>query len=554
MEWFRNIFLEYGVAHSILILALTIAIGIILGKIKFKGVSLGITWILFAGIFLSHFGLRVDAETLHFVKEFGLILFVFSIGMQVGPGFFASFKKGGIKLNMLAASVVLLGGVVTYVIHLITGTSLTTMVGVMSGAVTNTPGLGAAQQTYMDVAGVEDVTIPMGYAVAYPLGVIGIIISIISIRFIFKIDLNREKEVVEEEGSSSDVPVKMAVCVNNPAVFGKTIYEIDKLMGKEFVVSRLYRCEGKVEIPTSQSLVNKDDKLLIVASRSDSESIAAFMGYEIDMEIEEWEKLDSELVSRRILVTKEGINGKRLADLRIRSQYGVNITRVNRSGVDLVASPDLQLLIGDRVTVVGSEEAVNKTSSLLGNSLKKLREPNLLPIFLGIALGVILGSIPIMIPGIPQAVKLGLAGGPLIVAILISKFGPKYKLITYTTVGANLMLREIGISLFLAAVGLGAGEGFVKTIADGGYSWILYGFLITVIPLFIAGIIGRKVMKLDYFTLSGLMAGSTTDPPALSYANSTLDSPKPAVAYATVYPLTMFLRVLIAQIMILMAF
>lgn len=554
MEWLRNIFFEDSVAHSILILALAIAIGIILGKIKIKGVSLGITWILFAGIFLSHFGLRVNAETLHFVKEFGLILFVFSIGMQVGPGFFASFKKGGIKLNMLAASVVLLGGVVTYVIHLVTGTSLTTMVGVMSGAVTNTPGLGAAQQTFMDATGAEDVTIPMGYAVAYPLGVIGIIMTIITIRLIFNIDLKREKKMVEEEDISNDVPVKIAVCVNNPAIFGKTIYEVDKLINKEFVVSRLYSCEGKMEIPTFQTIINEEDKLLVVTSVHDADVVSAFIGYKIDMEIEDWEKLDDNLVSRRILVSKEDINGKKLSELRIRSQYGVNITRINRAGVDLVASPDLQLLIGDRVTVVGTEEAINKTASVLGNSLKRLREPNLFPIFLGIALGVLLGSIPFRIPGIPQAVKLGLAGGPLIIAILISKFGPKYKLITYTTMGANLMLREVGISLFLAAVGLSAGEGFIETIVNGGYSWILYGVLITVIPLLIAGIIGRKALKLDYFTLAGLMAGSTTDPPALSYTNSTLDSTKPAVAYATVYPLTMFLRVLIAQIMILMAF
>lgn len=368
---------------------------------------------------------------------------------------------------------------------------------------------------------------------------------------IFRIDIEKEKADIEKKNSTKDFAKQVAVEVHNSALFDKSIYEIDKLIDRSFVVSRLYHKDGKMEIPTSSSTVGEGDKLLIVTSMGNEASIIAFLGKKIDMDLKEWEKLDTQLVLKKLLVTNSSVNGKHLGELNIRAQFGINITRVSRAGVDLIASPSLQLQLGDRVSVVGSEEAIKKVADLLGNSVKMLREPNLIPIFIGIFLGVILGSIPILIPGIPQPVKLGLAGGPLIIAILISRFGPKYKLVTYTTTSANIMLREIGISLFLAAVGLGAGEGFVEAIAAGGYIWILYGFIITVIPVIIVAIIGRFALKLDYFSLSGMLCGAQTNPIALSYTNNAFSVPQTAVVYATVYPLAMFLRVLVAQMMVL---
>lgn len=553
MNWIYDLFFGSGLAHSILILASVITIGIILGRIKIAGISLGITWILFAGIAFGHFGMGINEHILHFVKEFGLILFVYSIGLQVGPSFFASFKQGGMTLNMLAIGIVFLGVLTTYVIHLVTGTDLSVMVGVLSGAVTNTPGLGAAQQTYMDMNGVDNDIIATGYAVAYPLGVIGIIMTILVLRYIFRISLSGEQEKLSSRASSEKNTVRVTMVVKNPAIFGKTIMEIADLIDKYFVVSRLLHDDGRMEIPKSDSALKEGDKILVVTSQADIDAIAALIGSKNEMTLNDWTKLDKNMVIRRIMITKSAINGRSLADLKIRSVYGVNITRITRAGVDLIASPDLTLQIGDRVLVVGVEEDIKELEELLGNSLHQLREPHLIPIFLGIAVGVFFGSIPFMLPGIPQPVKLGLAGGPLIIAILISYFGPKYKLVTYNTISANMMLREMGISLFLAAVGLGAGEGFVEAVAGGGYKWVGYGVIITVLPIFIIGIIARLVYKLNYFTIMGLIAGSTTDPPALAYSNGVAGNSAPAVAYATVYPLTMFLRVLTAQVLILMA-
>ncbi len=554
MEWINDLIFGSGVAHAIFVLALVISSGILLGKIKVFGVSLGITWILFVGIFLGHLGLGIDEHILHFIKEFGLILFIYSIGMQVGPSFFSSFKQGGITLNLLASSVVFLGVITTYAIHVVTGLPISTMVGILSGAVTNTPGLGAAQQTYFDVTGSQDPSIAMGYAVAYPLGVVGIILSLILFKSLFRINFTRENEAISRTNASKMTEAQMfSLQVHNPAVFGKTIHEIKSLMDKEFVISRvLHNDSGILTVPLPHTVLNENDKILVVTNLQNIELIEALIGQKIDMDRNEWNKLDNQLISRRINVTKAGINGKSIGQLRLRNLYGVNITRVNRAGVDLVADPRLQLQLGDRVTVVGSEASIANVEKFLGNSLKRLREPNLISIFIGIALGVLIGSIPFMFPGIPQPVKLGLAGGPLIVAILISKFGPKYGLVTYTTMSANLMLREIGIALFLACVGLSAGEGFVETVVNGGYKWIAYGAIITVVPLLIVGTIGRKVYKINYFTLMGLIAGSMTDPPALSYANATAGNDFPAVSYATVYPLTMFLRVITAQLMILL--
>ena len=553
MDWFNDLLWGEGVAHTVLLFAFVIAVGIALGKVKIFGVSLGITFVLFAGIVIGHLGFEVNHEVLHFMKEFGLILFVYSVGLQVGPGFFSSFKKGGIQLNMLAAGVVFLGVLTTVILHFITGIPIQTMVGVMSGAVTNTPGLGAAQQAFYDTKGISDDTISMGYAVAYPLAVIGIIFSIIAMKYFFKIKFEKEIEDLQKTtGQVSNIEL-ISIEVKNPSIFGKDIKSVSNLLGLKFIVSRVlhYQTE-RIEIASSQTIINEGDKLFVAAIPEDTERISAFIGMQIEMGQNEWNLLDKQLVSRRILITKHVINGKSLQQLNLRATHGVNITRVNRAGVDLIARSNLTLQVGDRVTVVGDEKAIKNVEKVLGNEMKRLNEPNLIPIFIGIFLGVLLGSIPFAFPGMPQAVKLGLAGGPLIVAILVSVFGPKYKLITYTTMSANLMLREIGICFFLACVGIGAGKNFVHTIIyDGGLDWIGLGVIITIVPILIIGTLGRTVFKLNYFTLMGLMAGSMTDPPALAYSNATAGNDAPAVSYASVYPLTMFLRVLCAQLLIL---
>lgn len=558
MELLKNLFEGYpdlwggGVAHSVLILSLVIAFGIMLAKIKVAGVSLGITWILFVGIVFGHFDMTLNEHLLHFMKEFGLILFVYSIGLQVGPGFFSAFKKGGLTLNLLAMLVVFLGVVITIILHFVTGTPITTMVGILSGAVTNTPGLGAAQQANSDLNGIDAPEIALGYAVAYPLGVVGIILSLIALKYILRINTKTEEAEAERGlGHIQELTVRpISFEIRNEAIDGKKIKDIRPLMNRDFVISRVRYHDGQeTELANSDTVLHLNDKILVISTLKDIEAISVFFGKQIDMQ---WEQLDKKLISRRILITKPELNGKMLSQLKIRNNFGASITRVNRSGVDLVAAPQLQLQMGDRVTIVGSELAVSHAEKVLGNSMKRLDHPNLIPIFLGIALGCILGSTPFVFPGIPQPVKLGLAGGPLIVSILISRFGPQYKMITYTTMSANLMLREIGISLFLACVGLGAGKGFVETVIyDGGYVWVGYGVIITIVPLLIAGLVGRYVFKLNYYTLIGVLGGSTTNPPALAYSNDLTSCDAPAVGYATVYPLTMFLRVLTAQILIL---
>ena len=554
MSWLNELLWGEGIAHSVMLLAFVIAAGIQLGKIKIFGISLGITFVLFVGILLGQIGFKMNHEVLHFMKEFGLILFVYSVGMQVGPGFFSSFKKGGITLNMLACGIVLLGVATTIILHFVTGVPMATMVGILSGAVTNTPGLGAAQQAYNDVFGTTDNTIALGYAVAYPLGVVGIILSLIVIRYVFRVSFEKENEALNAtEGKNTNEAKPISSMVKNPAIFNKSVGEVSALIeNRDFVISRISHVNNEVEIPSSTTVLCENDKIFVITTERDAEALRTFIGEEIDMDRKEWIRKDSQFINRRILITKSELNGKRLGTLKLRNLYGVNITRVNRSGVDLVANPNLTLQVGDRVNVVGTESAIESVEKVLGNSMKRLNEPNLLFIFVGIFLGIFLGSIPFVFPGIPQPVKLGLAGGPLIVSILISRFGYKYKLVTYTTMSANLMLREIGITLFLACVGIGAGDGFIDTIVNnGGLSWIGYGFAITTIPLLIIGTIGRYFFKLNYFTLMGLIAGSTTDPPALAYANMTAGNDAPAVGYATVYPLTMFLRVLTAQLLIL---
>ena len=555
MNWINDLLWGEGIGHSILLLSFVIAAGIQLGKIKVFGVSLGITIVLFVGIILGHFGFTINHNVIHFFKEFGLILFVYSVGMQVGPGFFSSFKQGGITLNMLACGIVFLGVLTAVILHYATGIPMPTMVGILSGAVTNTPGLGAAQQAFSDMHGVSDNTIALGYAVAYPLGVIGIILSIILIKYIFRVSFDKENEQLNSEDSSHTNEAKpISLIVKNPAIFNKTVAELSNLLEhRDFVISRVWRDSNKqIEIASANTVLQENDKVFVITTETDAETIKTFIGEEIDMERKQWIRMESQFINRRILITKPELNGKRLGQLKLRKLYGINITRINRAGVDLVAKPGLTLQVGDRVNVVGTETAVSNVEKVLGNSMKRLNEPNLITIFVGIALGIVLGSIPISFPGIPQPVKLGLAGGPLVVAILISRFGYHYKLITYTTQSANLMLREIGITLFLACVGISAGDGFVDTIVNnGGFAWIGYGFIITFVPLMIIGCIGRYFCKVNYFTLMGLIAGSTTDPPALAYSNATAGNDAPSVGYATVYPLTMFLRVLTAQLLIL---
>ena len=557
MNWFTDLFFADSVAHSVLVLGLTIAIGLVLGRIKIGSISLGITWVLFVGIVLSHFGMVIDPKTCTFVKEFGLILFVYSIGLQVGPAFFSSLKEGGVHLNLLATAIVILGCITCYIIHIATGEELTTMVGVMSGAVTNTPGLGAAQQTISDI--VTDATAAAeannlsasAYAIAYPLGVIGIIVSMVVIRYIFRIRIDKEKLALQQDNAPRTITLDLKVA--NQGVVGKSIEDIVNITQREFVVSRMIR-NGEQEIVSGSTTLQLGDILRVVIGSPDVVLVQSLIGEQITMDEKVWKQGgEAHLEKRRIVVTKSSLNGKHIGELHLRTTYNVTITRVVRAGVELVATYGLRLQMGDVVVTVGRKEDLDQVAAILGNSVRRLDHPNLLPIFIGIFLGVLLGSIPILIPGSPQPVKLGLAGGPLIVAILVARYGPKFKLVTFTTNSANMMLREIGISLFLASVGLGAGKGFIEALSGGGYWWILYGLIITVVPLLIVGIVARRIMRLDYFSIMGVLSGGMTDPPALAYANSLSSIDRAAVAYATVYPLTMFLRIFAAQILVLIA-
>lgn len=550
MNWLESLLWDpSSVAHIVCLYAFVISVGVLLGKIKIFGVSLGVTFVLFAGILMGHFGFTGETHILHFIREFGLILFVFCIGLQVGPSFFSSFKKGGMRLNMLAVGIVLLNIAVALSIYFIDGgIDLPMIVGILYGAVTNTPGLGAAQEALNQINYTGD-PIALGYACAYPLGVVGIIGSIIAIRYICRVNLKKEEqELNTQEADVKHQPHMLHLEVRNESISGKTLLQIKDFLGRPFVCSRI-RHEGHVSIPNHETIFHVGDQLFIVCSEEDAEAVVAFIGKEIHVD---WEKQDTPMVSRRILVTKSEINGKKLGSLHFRSMYGVNVTRINRSGMDLFADPNLVLQVGDRVMVVGQQDAVERVAGVLGNQLKRLDTPNIVTIFVGIFLGILLGSLPITFPGMPTPVKLGLAGGPLVVAILIGRFGHKMHLVTYTTMSANLMLREIGIVLFLASVGIEAGEHFVQTVVEGsGLLYVGYGFLITVIPLLIIGMISRFYCKVNYFTLMGLIAGSNTDPPALAYANQTSGNDAPAVGYSTVYPLTMFLRILAGQMILL---
>ena len=551
MEWLHNLFFGTGIAHSIFVLALAISAGIFLGaKLKFKGITLGITWILFCAIACSHFGMTLDPLVESFAKDLGLILFVYSIGLQVGPSFFSSFGKGGMNLNLLAAGIVLLSCITAYVIHRLSGVDIATMTGVLFGAVTNTPGLGAAEQTYQDLTGVVNPDIASGYAISYPLGVVGIILSLLLLRWFFRIKLEKEEEQVKAEKGEELQIEHIDMRLTNPQIDGIRVRDLSLLTHVNLVVSRRIDAEGHESMPDADTILHVGDRVRFVGDKKNERTVL-LLGEPEDVEWEE--KGRDVLVNRHIVVTKPKMNGKRICDLRVREAFNITITRVRRAGIELLATPELRLQLGDRLTVVGEQEAVEKVATAFGNSTKKLDAPNLASLFFGILLGVALGSLPIALPGLSQPFKLGLAGGSLIVAILIGAFGPKWHLVTYTTSSANLMIREIGIALFLAAVGFGAGKTFVPTLVGGGYVWIGYGLIITLLPLLLIGFVARHWLKLDYFTLMGLIAGSTTDPPALAYATSQSSvNDRAAVAYSTVYPLTMFLRVLTGQLMILL--
>ena len=550
MSWFGDLFFGSGVAHSIFVLTLAIALGVFLSnRLKFKGITLGVTWILFVAIAFAHFGMHLDPQVESFAKDFGLILFVYSIGLQVGPSFFSSFGKGGLKLNLLAAGIVLLGCVTAYVIHLLSGVDIATMTGVLFGAVTNTPGLGAAQQAYADMRGVANPDIASGYAMAYPLGVVGIILVLMLMRWVFRISMDKEEARVEAEKDVQQEIEFLDIVLTNPQVEGTLIKDLGNLCNIKLIVSRLVHPNGEDQMPDVNTVLHCGDCVRVVTDTGHEKSVL-LLGDKITLP--EPEKKAAHLVSKHIVVTKSELNGKRIGELNIRAIYHVSITRIRRAGIELLATRDLYLQLGDRLTVVGEEKDVEKVAKYVGNSTKRLDAPNLAAIFCGIAVGVTLGMLPIMLPGLSQPFKLGLAGGTLIIAILLGYFGPKWHIVTYTTSSANLMIREIGIAMFLAAVGFGAGKTFVPTLLAGGYMWIGYGVIITLLPLIIAALIGRLWMKLDYFTLMGLIAGSTTDPPALAYATSQSNqNDRAAVAYSTVYPLTMFLRVLTGQMMIL---
>ena len=550
MEFIEQFVFGEGIAHSIFVLAMVIAIGTVLAKIKVGGISLGATWVLFAGIVASHFGMNLHADTLNFVRDFGLTLFVFSIGLQIGPSFFSSLRQGGLKQMWLSILAMLLAAVVAYLLVFPTETPLQTMVGVMDGAVANTPAMGATQQAYLDLTGIDDKSIPMAFAVAYPFGVVAVILAFMLLKAILRIDLTKEKEAVSKAFGGNKLAAKFSIEVTNEQMNGKSVGEIRQIIARQFVISRISHDGNKAFIADVSSKVYCGDKIFVVSSAEDKEAILAFLGHEIEMLEEEWGEFEGQLVSRRIVVTQPNINGKRFVDLRLRTKYGINITRVNRAGVDIIPHQGMELQLGDKVMVVGSEEAINEVAKLLGNSLKKLHEPHIFTLFIGIALGVLVGSIPLI--DAPQPIKLGLAAGPMLMAIIIGRFGTHWHLITYTTLSANLMLREVGLAMFLASVGLASGNGFVAAVANGGYIWLFYALIIAIIPLLIVGIYARLRYKMDFFSIMGMLSGTMTNPIALNYANSLAGSDMPAISYATVYPLAMFCRVIIAQIIVML--
>ena len=550
MEWLYSLFIEHSALQAVVVLSLISAIGLGLGKIHVCGISLGVTFVFFAGILAGHFGLSIDPQMLNYAESFGLIIFVYALGLQVGPGFFSSFRKGGVTLNMLAIAVVILGTFLAVVCSYTTGVSLPNMVGILCGATTNTPALGAAQQTLKQM-GLESSTPALGCAVAYPLGVIGVILAVLLIR---KLLVRREDLEVQEKDDANKTYIA-AFQVHNPAIFNKSIKDIAHMSYPKFVISRLWR-DGNVSIPTSEKIIKEGDRLLVVTSEKDALALTVLFGEQENTDWNkediDWNAIDSQLISQRIVVTRPELNGKKLGALRLRNHYGINISRVYRSGVQLLATPELTLQLGDRLTVVGEAAAIQNVEKVLGNAIKSLKEPNLVAVFVGIILGLALGAVPFSIPGISTPVRLGLAGGPIIVGILIGTFGPRLHMITYTTRSANLMLRALGLSLYLACLGLDAGAHFFDTVfRPEGLIWIGLGFGLTLVPTVLVGFFAFKIMKIDFGSVSGMLCGSMANPMALNYANDTIPGDNPSVAYATVYPLSMFLRVIIAQVLLM---
>mgnify|MGYP005905963653 FL=1 len=554
MNWLQEAFLEPTMVQAVIIISLVSALGLYLGRIKIFGISLGITFVFFAGIFAGHLGIVVNKDMLYFAQSFGLILFVYALGLQVGPGFFSSLKKGGVAMNMMGLGVILLGLIMTVSLHWVTGVSLSNMVGLLCGAVTNTPALGAAQQALLqiDPANTKGVTdMALACAVAYPLGVVGVILAIIILRALFAD--KKQKDLKEQRDTTTYVA---EFHVSNPAIYEKSIKDVMKLTDKHFVISRVWR-NGKVSIPTSDTLLHEHDHLLIISVKSDVENIKVLFGEQENVDWNkadiDWNAIDSQLISRRIAVTRNRVNGVKLGSLRLRNLYGINITRVNRAGIDLLASPDLRLQIGDRLTIVGEANSVNTVGKILGDEIKRLNNPNLLAVFIGISLGMLLGALPITLPGMSTPVKLGIAGGPIIVGILMGAFGPRFHLTTYTTMSVNLMLRQLGIIIYLAGLGIDSGVHFFETVFRAeGLLWIGLGFLLTIVPVLIVGFIASQFFKLDYAHNVGMLCGSMANPMALSYANTTVDGDEPSVSYATVYPLSMFIRVISAQLVLML--
>ena len=554
MNWLQEAFLEPTMVQAVIIISLVSARGLYLGRIKIFGISLCITFVFFAGILAGHLGIVVNKDMLYFAQSFGLILFVYALGLQVGPGFFSSLKKGGVAMNMMGLGVILLGLIMTVGLHWVTGVSLSNMVGLLCGAVTNTPALGAAQQALLqiDPANTKGVTdMALACAVAYPLGVVGVILAIIILRALFAD--KKQKDLKEQRDTTTYVA---EFHVSNPAIYEKSIKDVMKLTDKHFVISRVWR-NGKVSIPTSDTLLHEHDHLLIISVKSDVENIKVLFGEQENVDWNkadiDWNAIDSQLISRRIAVTRNRVNGVKLGSLRLRNLYGINITRVNRAGIDLLASPDLRLQIGDRLTIVGEANSVNTVGKILGDEIKRLNNPNLLAVFIGISLGMLLGALPITLPGMSTPVKLGIAGGPIIVGILMGAFGPRFHLTTYTTMSANLMLRQLGIIIYLAGLGIDSGVHFFETVFRAeGLLWIGLGFLLTIVPVLIVGFISSQFFKLDYAHNVGMLCGSMANPMALSYANTTVDGDEPSVSYATVYPLSMFIRVISAQLVLML--
>lgn len=550
-----NLFVNHSVIQAVVLLSTIIALGLSLGQIKLLGVSLGVTFVFFAGILAGHWGFSIDPTILSYAESFGLILFVYALGLQVGPSFFASFFKGGIKLNALAFGVVLVGTLMMLGFFFATNISLPQLTGVFCGAVTNTPALGAAQQTLKQLStesAAMQSDLALGCAVTYPLGVVGVIIGLIVLR---KLASSAKVEEQAADDLSKSETFIASFYISNPAIYGKSVEEVASIITKKFVISRVWHGESVI-IPNSETILEEGDKILVITDPKELKALTALFGQEVAYDWNksdiDWNAIDSQLVSQRIIITRSEINGKKLSQLRLRNRFGVNITRIHRSGIDLLATPDLTLQMGDKVTVVGNQHSIKKVELELGNRVKSLHEPNLVAIFIGIVLGLILGSIPISIPGVSLPIKLGLAGGPIVVGILMGAFGPRFHIITYTTKSANLMLRGVGISLYLACLGLDAGKHFFETVfRTEGLIWLAIGFTLTVLPVLLVGAYALKVKKMDYPTVSGMLCGSMANPMALNYANTTVESDAPSVSYATVYPLCMFVRVIIAQLILL---